>query len=122
MRTGMVVRANPEAEGFVVPGVELHHRAGDFLELALPGRADEVRAEVRRVARMIPPALERRSGRGGEMSVDFGIDRKGKPWLIEVNSKPATLFRDTGAFKLRKLTLLRVLNYAIFLHQEVHSS
>ena len=119
LRTGMVVRANPEAEGFVLPGVELHHRVGDFLELALPGRVNEVKAAVRRVARMIPPVLERHSGRGGEISVDFGIDRNGKPWLIEVNSKPATLFRDIGAFELRKLTLLRVLNYAVALHREL---
>jgi|GEM_PF-1210731 len=122
LRTGMVVRANPEAERFVVPGVELHHRVGHILELALPGRADEVKAEVRRVARMIPPALEEHSDRGGEISVDLGIDRKGKPWLIEVNSKPATLFRDIGAFGLRRLSLLRVLNYAITLHEELHSS
>lgn len=122
LRTGMVVRANPESERFVVPGVELHHRVGDILELALPGKENEVKAEVRRVARMIPPALEGRSGPGGELSVDLGIDKEGKPWLIEVNSKPATLFRDIGAFGLRRLSLLRVLNYAVTLHRGLQSS
>lgn len=116
MRTGMVARLNPDAEGFMVAGVELHHKVGDILDLALPGRANAVKAEIRRIARMIPPALERGSGRGGELSVDFGIDKNGKPWLIEVNSKPATLFRDIGAFELRNLSLLRVLNYAVALY------
>ena len=46
------------------------------------------------------------------MSIDLGIDYSGKPWLIEVNSKPATLFRDLGAFRLRELSFRRVLNFA----------
>lgn len=122
LRTGMVVRTNPEAEGFVVPGIEVHRRTGEILEAALPGRSEEIKAEIRRLSSTIPRLLEKASGRGGEVSVDLGIDRTGKPWLIEVNSKPATLFRDIGAFELRRISLLRVINYALALFREGPSS
>lgn len=118
MRTGMVCRVNPTAERFMVPREEVHYRIHDLLASVFPGRVNEVRDSIRRVARLVPSIVERAAERGGEMSVDLGIDKHGKPWLIEVNSKPATLFRDIGAFGLRELTLLRVLNYAVALFRD----
>ncbi|MGX6442363.1 YheC/YheD family endospore coat-associated protein [Neobacillus sp. K501] len=34
------------------------------------------------------------SGLMGELGIDIGIDQAGKPWLIEVNSKPSKNFED----------------------------
>lgn len=111
-RTGMVCRINPGSERFIVPGKELHRRVDDVLGSAFPHRVPDIKERIRTLARRIPPLIEASSGYGGEMSIDLGIDYSGKPWLIEVNSKPATLFRDLGAFRLRELSFRRVLNFA----------
>lgn len=34
------------------------------------------------------------TGLMGELGIDIGIDQEGKPWLIEVNSKPSKNFED----------------------------
>ncbi|MDN3015176.1 YheC/YheD family protein [Paenibacillus sp. BSR1-1] len=36
----------------------------------------------------------RSTGITGELGIDIGVDEGGKPWLIEVNSKPSKLFED----------------------------
>lgn len=119
LRTGMVCRMNPAAGRFLVPREELHVRVDDVLTQVFPGAARDIKETIRDLARRIPPLIEGASGRGGEMSVDLGIDTAGKPWLIEVNSKPATLFRDIAAFRLRGLSLRRLVNYAAFLFDNV---
>ncbi|WHY02004.1 YheC/YheD family protein [Neobacillus sp. DY30] len=40
------------------------------------------------------------AGITGELGIDIGIDQEGKPWIIEVNSKPSKNFED-GQMKLR---------------------
>jgi glutathione synthase/RimK-type ligase-like ATP-grasp enzyme len=45
--------------------------------------------------------IERKtSGITGELGIDIGIDQDGKPWIIEVNSKPSKNFED-GQMKIR---------------------
>jgi len=116
LRTGMVCRVGGSMGRFIIPRRESHARAGEVLERVFPGRSEAIKEEIRGMARRVPRVLELGSSRGGEVSVDFGIDKQGKPWIIEVNSKPATLFRDIAAFGLRQLSLARVVNYAIALH------
>lgn len=118
LRTGMVCRLNPAPGRFMVPGEELHLRIDDLLGRVFPGRVASIKDEIREIARRAPPVLETASGRGGEISVDLGLDTLGRPHLIEVNSKPATLFRDIAAFGIRRLSLRRVVNYAIRLFEE----
>jgi hypothetical protein len=118
LRTGMVCRLNPAHGRFIIPREELHLRVDDLLQSVFPGRVAAIKDEIRGLARQIPPAIEAASGPGGEMSVDIGIDTCGRPHLIEVNSKPATLFRDIAAFGLRRLSLLRIVNYAVRLFEE----
>lgn len=43
---------------------------------------------LRRLSAEIPEYLESSFGRLAELGIDFGIDRKGHVWIIEVNSKP----------------------------------
>jgi len=114
-RTGMVCRVNPGPEVFMVPGKEVHLKVDDVLGRVFPGRVREIKEEIRSLARRVPIILEEASGPGGEVSIDLGIDTQGRLRIIEVNSKPATLFRDIGAFRLRRLSMLRILNYAAHL-------
>ncbi|MNK68377.1 Endospore coat-associated protein YheD [compost metagenome] len=43
---------------------------------------------LRRLSAEIPEYLESSFGRLAELGIDFGIDREGHVWIIEVNSKP----------------------------------
>jgi glutathione synthase/RimK-type ligase-like ATP-grasp enzyme len=43
---------------------------------------------MERLSAEIPPVLETRYGRLVELGIDFGIDRDGRTWILEVNSKP----------------------------------
>jgi hypothetical protein len=73
--------------------------------------------DIRRAVRKIPPALERGTGRmWGELGIDLGIDKFGKIWLIEINSKPfRALVSESGSFKIIKRSLMRPLEYSKFL-------
>lgn len=43
---------------------------------------------IRRLSADIPEHLESCFGRLAELGIDFGVDRDGRVWIIEVNSKP----------------------------------
>lgn len=118
LRTGMTCRVNPGSERFIIPGQERHRRVEEIIGMTFPGESRRIKEMIRDVSRRVPRLLETSSGYAGEMSVDLGLDSTGHPWIIEVNSKPATLFRNTGAFVLRELSLLRVLNYALYLYHD----
>ena len=52
----------------------------------------------------------------GELGLDFGIDRRGKLWLIEVNRQPGrALFARARIRKSWRTSRLRVVHYARFL-------
>lgn len=119
LRTGMVCRLGGTGASFIIPKKEVHARYWEVMDDLFPDRKREITEEIRDLSRRIHRVLEKSSGLGGEVSIDFTIDENGTPWLIEVNSKPATLFRDTGAFKLRDLSILRILNYSVYLFRNM---
>jgi glutathione synthase/RimK-type ligase-like ATP-grasp enzyme len=43
---------------------------------------------IKELSQRIPILLEERHGRLAELGIDFGIDRNGNLWVLEVNSKP----------------------------------
>lgn len=52
--------------------------------------------QLKMITCLVPRALEKELGiELGILSIDIGIDRKGKLWLIEVNSKPASFDEDS---------------------------
>jgi len=116
LRTGMVCRLARGGLPFLALGQELDERPSEALPAALgPVKAGQVLDSVRRLARAVAPHLEERFGRGGELAVDFLVDASGKVWFLEVNTVPATLFRVTGAERLRRRGAERVLRHAAYL-------
>lgn len=73
--------------------------------------------DIRRAVREIPPALEKGTGRlWGELGIDLGIDRHGKIWLVEINSKPfRALVSERGSCNIIKRSLMRPLEFSKFL-------
>ncbi|WP_339060147.1 YheC/YheD family protein [Tepidibacillus marianensis] len=53
-----------------------------------PYQAKEILAQIQSLAKTIPPFIEQSHGLFVELGLDLGIDKQGKVWIIEVNSKP----------------------------------
>jgi hypothetical protein len=88
-------------------------RPSDVIPAVFPRCHEEVLSAVRSIAREIPPLLEESGGPGAELAVDVIPDAAGKPWLLEVNSKPSSLFLNTDSIRLRNITIERILDYAL---------
>jgi hypothetical protein len=82
------------------------------------GRAEAIMGKLRVLSGQIPEALEQHHGRLAELGLDFGIDRDGHIWILEVNSKPGrsvfTYLQDDNA---RMNALLNPIRYTRFLLQ-----
>lgn len=78
---------------------------------------DGLGEEIRKAVKAIPSGLEQGTGMiWGELGIDLGIDRNGKVWLIEINSKPfRTLVSESGSYKVIERSLMRPLEYAKYL-------
>jgi len=63
--------------------------AADVLRERFGGaEAERIAKRIERTALAIPPVLERGHGPLLELGIDFGVDRLGRLWVLEVNSKP----------------------------------
>lgn len=72
--------------------------------------------EIKMLCAMIANTLEEQSGSTfGELGLDIGIDINGKPWLIEVNSKPRKTTDTDLSMAIVRATFRRPLEYAIHL-------
>ncbi|WP_162551084.1 YheC/YheD family protein [Paenibacillus tepidiphilus] len=69
--------------------------------------------ELTTAAVLLPPLLEAACGRLGELGLDFGIDRTGRIYLLEANSKPGrTVFCLSGDRRAARLAAENPLRYA----------
>jgi hypothetical protein len=60
--------------------------------------------------------LDRKIKSMAELSIDFGIDKKGEPWIIEVNGFPfKKIYNGLSNLKSRDLVYKRPLEFAYFL-------
>jgi glutathione synthase/RimK-type ligase-like ATP-grasp enzyme len=90
-------------------------------------RAQAILAKINALSALIPPFLEQHFGRLAELGLDIGVDRNGRIWVIEINSKPgrtaAHWFSDPGALDqamsnpmlYARYLLLRSLNFGTIL-------
>lgn len=60
----------------------------------------------------IAQELEKDHGNMGEIGIDFGIDKAGNPWIIEVNTRPGRKMLRILDSEIRELSLRRPLEYA----------
>ncbi len=59
-----------------------------------PKKAHKVLAQIKELALEIAAVTSSQTkGMIGELGIDIGVDIEGKPWLIEVNSKPSKSFK-----------------------------
>ncbi|MNO34149.1 Endospore coat-associated protein YheD [compost metagenome] len=93
------------------------HRALPFLIRELGdqgGKAAE--AAIRKLSLLIPAYLETRFGRLAELGLDFGVDRQGCVWVLEVNSKPGrSSFFRIGDPETARRSLENPIGYARYL-------
>jgi len=75
-------------------------------------RADRVKADLRAAIAALAPAVERGlNAEFGELSMDLGVDRTGRVWFFEANSKPHKFDEDD----IRLLSWRRTIEYAGYL-------
>lgn len=118
MHTGMALRlGNPDSITSNLHGGGKPLSVLPFLtEQFRADRAEHIRDRLHNLSEKIPPILESRYGRLGELGIDFGIDTKGRIWLLEVNSKPGrTSFRHIGEPGSDVLATENPLRYARYL-------
>ncbi|HHW10039.1 MAG TPA: YheC/YheD family protein [Firmicutes bacterium] len=83
--------------------------------LADPGQAPAVQANLARLCEKAAAALEKGYGElYGEFSLDVGMEKSGRLWILEMNSKP---FRFDEP-DLRRLAYRRLVSFARFLLEE----
>ncbi len=88
--TGMAARVGPKhALTSNLHGGGTAHKALPLLSRELgAAAAEEAISLIRKLSMMIPGSLESHFGRLAELGIDYGIDRQGNVWVLEVNSKP----------------------------------
>lgn len=116
--TGMAVRAGrKDSLTSNLHGGGTAHRALPFLIRELgesEGKAAE--AAIRKLSLLIPAYLETRFGRLAELGLDFGVDRQGRVWVLEVNSKPGrSSFFRIGDPDTARRSLENPIGYARYL-------
>ncbi len=84
--------------------------------LYAPERANDIHQSICRLALLAARYVEESSGDHlGELSVDFALDTKGKPWIIELNAMPQkSLYRALGN---ERSAYSRPLEYASYLYR-----
>lgn len=118
--TGAGVRAGKG--GTIVSNLSGGGRAvalSDLLREAFPGQTERIeRLEemVQEVAGRVARRLERAARPIGELGIDLAIDRDGRLWFLEANSRTGrSLFHHLDATGLGRLADRRPLEYAAYL-------
>jgi glutathione synthase/RimK-type ligase-like ATP-grasp enzyme len=77
------------------------------------GRYEPTLATINRLALDVARTVEAAAGPSGEMGIDLALDRSGRVWFLETNSKLArTVFLQTGQAAARRKSIVRPLIWA----------
>ena len=89
-------------------------RAAPLLRRVFGARAGALLRQLYETGMQCAREIERTlTGTVGELGIDLGIDRRGRIWLIEVNSKPfLQMTREAGSPKTLALSVQRPLRFA----------
>lgn len=83
-----------------------------------PGKVKEILESIRFVSENVPKQIEREHGRLLELGLDIGVDRQGRIWFLEANSKPGrSIFLLTGERDVRRQSVRLPIQYALTLFQ-----
>ncbi|RCX17311.1 YheC/D-like protein [Fontibacillus phaseoli] len=116
--TGMAVRVGPKhALTSNLHGGGSAHKAVPFLSRELgTAAAREALSMITKLSMEIPGSLESHFGRLAELGIDYGIDRRGKVWVLEVNSKPGrSSFFRIGDYRSARKSMENPILYARYL-------
>lgn len=87
-----------------------------LIKAEFPEKHEEIISTINTLGVKMPEALDRELGRFGELGLDLGVDKDGKVWLIEANSKPGrTVFLRIRAIDLRRASIMRPMQYCKYL-------
>jgi hypothetical protein len=78
--------------------------------------AEVIVSDLEMLSRLIPLQLEKQAGPLFELGIDFGIDRDGRVWILEVNSKPGrSIFTQLHDVSRSKASVHNLISYARYL-------
>lgn len=124
-RTGMAIRkGNPDSLTSNLHGGGRTYEVEPFLRKYFSEQQiQRIFEEVSILTEQAPPYLESCHGPLVELGMDVGVDRKGKVWLIELNSKPGRkIFYELKEPILRKQSVLNPILYARHMMQSESNS
>ncbi len=85
-------------------------------------KTKEIIAELETLAYTTAQTCEVQYGKMMELGLDVGIDEKGHPWIIEVNTKPGrSVFKKMGQLDKATQVIQRPLKYALYLLKQKQS-
>ncbi len=90
-----------------------------FLQKEYPtDTAQSIQSQIEYIVNRLPHFIEAYHGRLCEIGLDLGVDRSGKVWLLEANSKPGRrVFDLTNSTKSKLKSISRPIVYAQYLMQ-----
>ncbi|KXG42809.1 YheC/YheD family endospore coat-associated protein [Tepidibacillus decaturensis] len=82
-------------------------------------KANKIQNLISSLSESIPPFIESNHGHLFEVGLDLGINRQGKVWVIEANSKPGRqVFSLLGEVELSRKSMTQPIEYMEFLFKE----
>ncbi|SDZ13457.1 YheC/YheD family protein [Thermoactinomyces sp. DSM 45892] len=113
--TGMAIRAGkPNSITSNLHGGGNAHRLLPFIKQHFtPEQVEKINEDIKKLASMVPGFIEENHGTLLELGLDVGIDRNGRVWILEINSKPGRMiFLRTGEHETRKRSIQLPMQYA----------
>jgi len=84
----------------------------DIIKNVFLKKSSVILKRIKKISVALADYLEKSTGPAIEMGIDYILDKKGKIWIIEVNSKPSRfIFSRKDMLRLRKKMILRPLLY-----------
>jgi hypothetical protein len=100
------VTANLHGGGIAAPAEEVLH------PLFGEQHGNELLQDIRKLSFLIVARLEETLGRFAEIGLDFGIDRSGRLWFLEANSKPGRAAMGSAGIEAAYKAAENPLSYA----------